>query len=220
MTKKLIISRVGVIRQVSAKAELEPVNHPKADVGHYPRTFLQDTCVGANHLTYVKVNSWRVSAGVHDPYSLRDTTLKRLNNTDSEATQTDLDVSVGAYTISLTGTGKIIFNGGDQVEWGTGSLTQDEILSDETTTVEFKGARAPQSVTICLTTDTQQVSKIELIDTHSIQKIMNPEFNQVETHFYDVESWWVASLDPEIVPPDVLGYLEGFNEYTLYTVFE
>lgn len=219
MTKKLIISKVGVIRQIAVKSELEPVQHPKAATGHYPRDFMSDACVGANHLTFVIVNEWNVTTGTHDPYSLKNAVLKRLNNTVSEVTQTGLGVTVGTYSIALTGAGLIIFNDGGDYEWSTGAITKQERLVNQTATVKFKN-KSPQSITIRLENDADEVSAVTLSSSAGSQQIVNYDFTQVETHFYDVESFWTASLFPEIVPPDTLGYLEGFNQHNLYTIFE
>lgn len=218
MTKKLIIKRVGVIRQVSARAELVPQGHPPVQQ-KYPRRYLVDGCVGESHITFNIVNDWSVAAGVHDPFSLYQAILKRLNSVDTEVTQTGLSLNVATYSISLTGAGLIIFNNGGTYEWDSGSVTNQERLVNTTTNVKFKTS-TPDSITIRLENDTDGVAAVSLKDNTGQELILNNDFMDVDTHYYDIDSWHVASEDPAIVPPDVLGYLQGFNELDLYTVFE
>lgn len=208
-----------MIRQVSARADLEPIGHPAPGGGHYPRDFLVDQCVGVDHLTYTIVTDWRVTAGTFDPYSLYNAILKRLNSVDAEVTQSGLSLNVATYNISLTGAGLIIFEGGGDYEWSTGGMTNQDRLVDQSATVTFKSS-APTSVTVRLEDDADQVSVVSITDSNGVEQLKNPDFGQFETHFYDIESWHDAVENPEIIDPDVLGFLEGYNEYILFTVFE
>lgn len=219
MTKRLVIKQVGLIRQTSARAELEPIGHPAPGGGHYPRDFLTDQCVGVDHLTYTIITDWQVSAGTFDPFSLYNAILKRLNSVNAEVTQSGLSLNVATYNISLTGAGLIIFNGGGDYEWSTGGMTSQDRLVDQSATVTFKST-TPTSVTIRLENDADEVSALSITDSNGVEQLLNPDFTQTEEHFYDIDSWHDAVEQPEIVPPDVLGYLQGYNEHILYTVFE
>lgn len=227
MTKKLVIKCVGLIKQLNTKAELAPTQHPPKStgtsgeaVGHYPRAFDDHImCTGVNHLTFTITTHWRVASGVFDPFSLYLAVLKRLNSTDSEATQSGLSLNTGTYQLSLSGAGRIFFDNGGEYEWDSGSMTQNDRLSDQTTNIKFKN-KAPDTIRIKLENDDDQIHSISLKDSSGNEQLLNPDFTQVETHFYDIEAWYVAATDPELVPPDVLGLLEGFNSAALYTVFE
>lgn len=219
MTKRLVLKQVGLIRQTNARAELEPIGHPAPGGGHYPRDLQTDQCVGVDHLTYTFVTDWRVSAGTFDPFSLYNAILKRLNSVNTEVTQSGLSLNVATYNISLTGAGLIIFNSGGDYEWSTGGMTNQDRLVDESATVTFK-SNTPASVTIRLENDTDEVSALSITDSNGVEQLLNPDFNQIEEHFYDIDSWHDAVEYPGIIPPDVLGYLQGYNEHILYTVFE
>ena len=219
MTKRLVIKQVGLIRQVGARAELEPIGHPAPGGGHYPRDLLTDQCVGVDHLTYTIITDWHSTAGTFDPFSLYNAILKRLNSVNAEVTQSGLSLNVDTYNISLTGAGLIIFNGGTDYEWSTGGMTSQDRLVDQSATVTFKNI-APTSVTIRFEHDVDEVSAVSITDSNGVEQLLNSDFTQQEEHFYDIESWHAAAESPGIVPPDVLGYLQGYNEHILYTVFE
>lgn len=219
MGKRLIIKQVGVIKQVAAKAELEPTPHPKQAQTHYPRDFLQDACVGANHVTFTIITGWTVEEGVFEPRGLYQSILKRLNDTAATTVQKVLGLSPTTYQITVQGSARIEFDNGGTYEWGTGSITNSDVVTNRTTTVKFSG-QVPDTIKIRLESNDQQVSSISLKNEQGVEQLINNDFTQVETHFYDVESWWVASLDERMVPRNTLGFLEGFNEYNLYTLFE
>jgi len=92
-------------------------------------------------------------------------------------------------------------------------------LVDQSATVTFKST-VPTSVTIRFEHDVDEVSALSITDSNGVEQLLNSDFTQIEEHFYDIESWYGAVEQPEIVPPDVLGYLQGYNEHILYTVFE
>lgn len=221
MAIRLVITQVGLITRVGARADLqkEVTHHPPLPDPHYPREFQADHCLGHDHLTFVIVDQWKNTIGVHDPFSLYQAVLKRLNSTDSEVTQSGLSLNVATYSISLTGEGLITFHGDGAYEWATGSTAAAEMLNNQTTTVTFKGA-APTGISIRLLNDSDQVSAISLTDSTGAEHIKNHDFTQKIDHFYDIESWLVAATDVKMVPKDVLGYLEGYNSHMLYTVFE
>ena len=98
-------------------------------------------------------------------------------------------------------------------------MTNQDRLVDQSATVTFKNS-APTSVVIRLENDADEVSAVSITDSNGVEQLKNPDFSQFESHFYDIESWHAAAEDPDIVDPDVLGYLEGYNEYILFTVFE
>lgn len=219
MTKRLILRQVGLIRQTSARAELEPVGHPAPGGGHYPRDFETDQCVGVDHLTYTIIPHWQNTSGVFDPYSLYNAILKRLDSVEAEVTQSGLGLNVGTYNISLTGAGLITFHDGGDYEWSSGSMIKQERLVDQSATVIIKST-APTSVTIRLENDIDELSAISITDNNGVEQLINHDFTQFEEHFYDIDSWHDAAIHPEIVPTDVLGYLQGYNQHILYTVFE
>ena len=220
MTKKLIIKQIGLVRQVGAKSELRKLEHPPSEISHYPRQPDTDICTGSDHITYTRIDDWSVVTGVFDPFSLSDAILKRLNSEDTETTQSSLSLEIDTtYQLGLTGAGLIIFEGGSNYEWSSGSLSNMEMLTDQTVDVVFRNT-APTAISIRLITQTQEVTNISLKNPQGVEMIRNNDFTQVETHFYDVNAWYVAAHDERMVPKNVLGYLEGFNDSFIYTVFE
>lgn len=218
MGKRLIIKQVGVIKKVGAKAELEPEPHPKHATNHYPRDIFSDVCVGANHLTFTIISGWTVQEGVFEPRGLKTSVLKRLNNTAATTIQKVLGLNPGLYQLTVDGTARVMFDNGGTYAWGTGSMSNQDILTNETTTVRFNN-KAPDTIKIRLENEEHQVNSISLKNEQGVEQLINNDFTEIETHFYDVESWWVASLDERMVPRDTLGFLEGFNEFNLYTIF-
>lgn len=218
MAKKLIIKQVGVIKKVGAKAELEPEPHPKHATNHYPRDIFTDACVGANHLTFTIITGWTVSEGVFEPRGLRTSMLKRLNHVAATTIQKVMSLHPGIYELTIDGTARVGFENGGSYVWSSGSLNNFDTLSNETTTIQFN-TKAPDTISIRLEDDTQHVNSISLKNEQGVEQLINNDFTRVETHFYDVESWWKASLDERMVPRDTLGFLEGFNEFNLYTIF-
>lgn len=223
MTKRLIISRVGVIKGVSAKAELKPQQHPPVgpagSTHSYPRQFDVDICTGSDHITYNRVKHWSVTTGVFDPTFLSDAILKRLNSVDTETAQTGLSLETGTYQIGLTGEGIIMFHNGGGYTWGSGSLIHAERLINQDTTVTFT-TTAPDTITIKLINTTDQVTAVSLKNNSGEEMILNGTFEDVEEHFYDIDAWYTASKETDRIPTDVLGWLEGYNESLIYTVFE
>lgn len=220
MTKKLLIKQIGLVRQVGAKSEIKKIEHPPSEISHYPRVPDTDICTGSDHLTFVTVSDWSAVSGVFDPFSLSEAVLKRLNSTDAETTQSSLSLEVDTtYQLGLTGAGLIIFENGNNYEWGTGALGNSEMMNNQTTTVVFRGS-APDKITIKLVTDDQQIEAISLTDPEGNEIIRNNDFINATTHFYGINAWYVATKDERIVPRDTLGYLQGFNDDMIYTVFE
>lgn len=209
-----------MVRQVGAKSELKKVEHPPTGISHYPRVPDTDICTGSDHLTYTRVDDWSVVSGVFDPFSLHQAILKRLNSVDTETTQSGLSIEIDTtYQLSLTGAGLIIFENGNNYEWSTGGLSNSELINNQTVSVTFRNT-APDKINIRLVTDDQQVQAISLTDPQGVEIIRNNDFTRVETHFYDTNAWYVAALDERMVPKDALGYLEGFNDSFIYTIFE
>ena len=223
MTRRLIISRVGVIKGVSAKAELKPQQHPPVgpygSTHAYPRQFDTDICTGSDHITYNRVKHWSVTSGVFDPFSRSDAILKRLNSVDTETAQTGLSLDTGTYQIGLTGAGIIQFHNGGSYSWGSGSLVHGERLVDQNTTVTFIN-QAPDSISLKLINSVDEIVAISLKNSAGEEMLLNGTFDDVEEHFYDIDAWYTASTETDRIPTDVLGWLQGYNDSLIYTVFE
>lgn len=224
MTKRLIIKQVGVIGKTGITAALEPVMHPPRGNGidgGYPRLIDVDICTGSDHITYNKINNWSVANGLFDPFSLFDATLKRLKSVDTEATQSGLSVTTGTYVVTLTGEGTISFTGGSGYSWSTGSLTNSEHLNNQSAIITFAGNSTPASVSIVMKNDTDMVTRLSMVKQGSPddELIINGDFTDVTSHYYDIEGWYTAVLSNNI-PLDVLGWLQGFNETVIYGVHE
>lgn len=223
MTKRLIIKQVGVISRSGITAAIEPTGHPPTGNGidtGYPRLIGVDVCTGSDHITYNKIKNWTVTQGDFDPFSLSDATLKRLKSVDSETTQTGLSVTTDTYVVTLTGEGTISFSGGGGYQWSTGNYTNSETLQDQTVTVTFTES-TPTGISITLTSDTTTVTKVSMThqSTPDIELIVNNDFTDVESHYYDIEGWY-TTVDNNRIPADTLGWLQGFNDDVIYTIFE
>lgn len=226
MTIRLIIKRVGLIGRTDIHAAITPPKHPAPGPGvnlGYPRLLGQDICTGSDHITYNKLYDWSATHGVFDPFYLFGSILKRLNDTTASITQTGLSLDINTiYCLKLTGAGTISFTpetGG--CTWSSGSITNTESLSDQEVEVVFTTV-APSSISITLNNNSQEITSISLKkknDPLAEEILSNTEFDQYEEHYYSIEGWYQAT-DSGTIPVDALGWLQGFNDDIIWTVFE
>ena len=222
-TNALIVDRVRLIDRVHFRAYPIPGDWPRLYKGdnalnsHFPRFFLRDICTGSDHLTLTMINNWRVTSGVFDPFSLFDSTLSRYENVNTQTTQTINNLQTNTqYQITVTGNGVISFSGstGTLYSWGRNNNRFD----NETKTVEFLGS-PPTEFSVKVDSG-DEINKVSMIDPTGTEMITNNDFTQTEEHFYDIEGWYVDSDNVNIVPPQALGYLQGFNDTQIFTIFE
>ena len=95
-------------------------------------------------------------------------------------------------------------------------------LDTESVTVSWS-TRAPSAVKVELLTNTQEVSSINLQPdigngTYGTNIILNPDFLQHDSYFYDLVGYWKDEKDELTVPQNAMGWLQGFNEYVLFTI--
>ena len=230
-TTPLVFNRVGMINRTHVFAKPVQQYWPRLqyDAGypkpHFPRMIDTDMCVGDNHITLHKVNNWSVTSGSFDPISLYTTMLQRDTNDNAQTTQTLSGLSTNTtYNISLTGDATISFSGGTgtQYSWNgsAAGFTNSIIFSDNSATVSFTND-TPDVISVKLNNNTQTVSKILMINNTTGQNIVrNSDFSVVDEHFYSIEEWYSDSFDNNIVPTDTLGYLQGFNDALIFSIFE
>lgn len=194
---------------------------------NWPDEYAFDTiCAGDDHLTLNILNDWTSpgdTMAVFDPFSLVDGVLKRLNNLTTEAVQTGVGVSTNTtYRLTLSGAGRVSFEGGVDISWEDASTDNYKDLDTESVTVSWS-TRAPSAVKVELLTNTQEVSSINLQPdigngTYGTNIILNPDFLQHDSYFYDLVGYWKDEKDELTVPQNAMGWLQGFNEYVLFTI--
>lgn len=185
-----------------------------------------DFCTVTDHLTYNIVTDWTVTTGVFDPYELFDGTLKRNTVSDALVIQTLPTIQTGVnYCVSVSSSGfcNITFNSGN-MSWSDGSTSNTKIFtSNGANSVSF--STAPTTISIRLTQNNSEIYNISMkqgtcANITGAELLANPSFENVESRLYDVETWYLDSQDPEEVPTNTLGWLEGYNTSQLFTIFE
>ena len=214
------IKQVKVVKGCSVTAS--PVEPRWPDLGylHLVRQFMTDICTGSDHITFNKVSDWSVTSGIFDPFYLFGASLKRYNNTNTQATQTLSGLQTGtSYSLSLSGSATVSFSGPAGVVYSWGSSTQ--IMSDQTVSIDFTTA-VPTSISVKLNNANDEVAAVSMVDQAApeTELLNNIDFVNVEEHFYDIDSWYTDSDNEEIVPHDTLGWLAGFNDSQIFTIFD
>lgn len=222
MTKRLIFKQCGVINKVSIRAVIEPEKHPPKGAGidgGYPRILDLDICTGSDHITYNKINNWSVTQGTFDPFSLFDATLKRLEAVTTEVTQAGVSFTLDTYSVKLAGKGSISFTGGSGYNWSTGNTTNAETIDNDEVTVTFTGT-PPTGISIQMQNNIDEIQSISItLESTDEEVLVNGDFTDIEVQFYDIESWYGDAYSG-IIPRDALGWLQGFNDSIIYTIFE
>ena len=189
----------------------------------WPDPILFDHCLGGDHVTLNVIQDWSVYTGNFDPFPLVDRVLKRLGSVTAGAVQTGVAVSVNTlYKLTLSGEGRLIFDGAQGVEWSNNTTNNYIDLTTESVYVSCN-VTAPTTLKIELQTNSQTVSSVQLQehqfgDTYGGNIINNFRFLTIEEHYYDIVGYWKDETDPETVPSDALGWLQGFNDYMVYTI--
>lgn len=235
-TAPLVIRQVGLIDRSHVHAKPLQAKWPRMRhdgdgvfTPHFPAEINNDGCAANDHLTYNKIPHWYVCNGEFEPVSLYEGTLQRNIDSYSQACQdlTNSGIQTGYYRIALSGAATVIFGGttttyswwGDQGENNTGS---DVRIEDGYANVAF-GVSTPHTIGVRMDNNTDQVEAITMTYmevTPNEQVIKNHSFEEVDVYFYDIEGWYEDSKDTTVVPTDTLGWLEGFNDSQIYTVFE
>jgi len=235
-TAPLVIRQVGLIDRSHVHAKPLQAKWPRMRhdgdgnfTPHFPAEINNDGCAANDHLTYNKIHDWYVCTGEFDPYSLYEGVLKRLisNNTQVCQDLTSSGIVVGEhYRVSLSGSGTISFGGTNTVcTWmyaAAGNTGNSIRLEDGTADITF-GVAPPDTIAIKLDNNSDEVYSISMLDVHenpAVEMLQNTTFNEIGTYFYDIEGWYEDTKDTDLVPTNVLGWLEGFNDSQIYTVFE
>jgi hypothetical protein len=219
MTRKLIIKQVGVIRKITVKSEIQPDRHPVEPPKRHTRDIFSTGCGVEDHITFAMITSWSVNDGVFNPQALYQSKLKQHNQHAAEVVQSLPELSPGTYQLTIVGSAVVSFENGGTYSWSKGSQTNEELVQDETVSITFNTS-APDTIKLALRNQNHVVDSVSMKDASDNSHIQNGQFTEMETHFYDLQSWFIASVDPKVIPPDTLGYLQGYNEHELYTVFE
>ena len=235
-TAPLVIRQVGLINRSHVHAKPLPARWPRMRhdgdgvfTPHFPAEINNDGCAANDHLTFNRVTDWYVCAGEVDPFMLYDSQLQRSVASNTQICQdlTTVDIHTGHYRVALSGSATIVFGGTNTTySWfsgqGDGNTGNTIRLQDGFADVSF-GVSAPHTIGIRLDTNDDNVDAIELIDVHetpNIQVLKNNMFEQSDVYFYDIEGWYEDSKDTTVVPANTLGWLEGFNDSQIYTIFE
>ena len=180
-----------------------------------------DFCAVSDHLTYNRVTDWSVGTGVFDPYELYDGVLQRYTTTNASVNQ-DLPTTMQTsttYHVTVSGQATVGFTGSG-FTWGDGSTGNSFVFDNSDQTIAFQNK--PTQIFILLTSDDDRVYSVSLSGDQSgvdnYEHVVNNTFDQIESELYDIESWYDES--PTSVSTDVLGWLEGYNDSQLFTVFE
>ena len=187
-----------------------------------PRVITDDPCIPDLHLTLQRVNNWAVDRGILEPQFLSSGTLKRLYATMSTSviqTLPELLTDV-TYEIALTGTGNVQFNGAGGYQWSTDSAFSHETMNNETMQVTFTDS-VPESITVSLNDGTEYIGEGSLKrEGGDEQLIQNGNFSSITSTLYTLDEWKQASNLPGAIELNTLGWLQGFNDYEIYTVFD
>jgi len=227
-TASLVIRR-GTINRSHVIAAPLPAKWPRMQhdgdgvfTPHFPASIENDGCAANDHLTFNKLESWYVCTGEFEPYSLFDASLRRNISLNTQACQslTDSGVALGNYRLSLSGSATVVFGGTTTTYgWSDGSSVNSKRLQNGFIDVSF-GVSPPTTIGIRLDNDNDTVEAISLKDTQNVEFISNSKFESASVYFYDIESWYADSEDTNLVPTNTLGWLEGFNDSQIFTVFE
>ena len=153
---------------------------------------------------------------------MRSSILKRLNGNDAEITQPGLSLDINKlYHINLTGAGIISFQTDGGCLWSSGALGDSEFIDSTTVTVQFTTI-APIGINILSDSNSTDISAISLkeVDGDGTELLSNPGFSDYYEHFYDVEGWYRAVDSGDTIDIDALGWLAGYNDHNIYTIFE
>lgn len=235
-TAPLVVKQVGLINRTHMRATPLPSKWPRLRhdgdgvfTPHFPAEINMDGCAANDHLTYNKIPHWYVCAGEFEPYALHDGSLLRNVNSASMVCQdlTNSGLSTGYYRVALSGAATVIFGGttttyswwGDQGAGNTGNTVQ---IEDGYANVAF-GVSTPHTISVRMDNNNDQVDAITLtyMEVNPTEQVLkNYSFEDSDMYYYDIESWYEDSKDTTIVPSNTLGWLEGFNDSQIYSVFE
>jgi len=86
-------------------------------------------------------------------------------------------------------------------------------------TVTFTGT-PPTGISIQMQDNVDEIQSISItLESTDEEVLVNGDFTDIEVQFYDIESWYGDAYSG-IIPRDALGWLQGFNDSIIYTIFE
>ena len=230
-TDPLVIRQVGLINRSHVHVKPLPDRWPRMRhsgdgvfTPHFPAEIDGALCAGNDHLTFNRVREWQVTTGEFDPYELYEGTLMRGKSTNTVVRQSLPVLSLNtAYSVAITGSCTVAFNSTTQ-EWGDGSTSNAKTFtSTGGWNIHFYSG-APTTISVFFNNNSDYLEHIQFregtLTSPGDDLISNTSFDQVDTHFYDIEGWYEDSKDVVSVPTDTLGWLEGFNDSQIFTVFE
>lgn len=169
---------------------------------------------GEDFITVNIINDWRCTKGQFDPFSLSAGVLKRLNSSVAGAAQSVTLKSNTDYIIDVTGSGRIKFNG---IVNSSGAFVSDLRITD--TTITISAIDTITTITVELTDDDElSLLSIKEIDT-DIQIVSNGNFMTKNDEFYEIHGWHLDQPDPSAIDPYSIGWVQGFNEHIIYSLF-
>lgn len=230
-TAPLVIRQVGLINRSHVHAKPLPDRWPRMRhsgdgvfTPHFPAGIDSALCAGNDHLTFNRVLDWQVTTGEFDPYELYNTTLKRGKSTNTVVRQTLSTVSLNtSYSVAITGSCTVAFNSTTQ-QWGDGSTSNAKTFTGTGGWNIHFYSGAPTTISVFFNNNSDYLEQIRFregnLSSPGDDLLTNTSFEQINTHFYDIEGWYEDSKDNISVPTDTLGWLEGFNDSQIFTVFE
>ena len=230
-TAPLVIRQVGLINRSHVHAKPLPDRWPRMRhsgdgvfTPHFPAEIDGANCAASDHLTFNKVRNWRVTTGEFDPYDLYSSTLKRSTPVNAVIFQVLPTISLNtSYNVAITGSCTVAFNSTTQ-QWGDGSTSNAKTFtSTGGWNIHFYSG-APTTISVFFNNNSDYLEHIQFregtLTSPGDNLILNTSFDEIDSHFYDIESWYEDSKDNVSVPTDTLGWLEGFNDSQIFTVFE
>ena len=235
-TAPLVIKQVGLINRTHMRITPLPSKWPRMRhdgdgyfTPHFPASIIDDGCISDDHLTYNKLPHWYVSTGEFEPYTLHDGSLRRNTGNNAMVCQdlTTTGIVNGYHRVALSGSATIVFGGTTTTySWwdaqGAGNTGNTVRLEDGYANVAF-GVSPPHTIGVRMDNNDDQVDEITLTYMEvspGVQLLENNSFEESDVYFYDIEGWHEDSKDTTIVPLNTLGWLEGYNDSQIFTVFE
>ena len=173
-------------------------------------------CFGNALLTVNKIKNWQCHIGQFDPIYLDSNVLFRNLNRVAGLRQ-NINLEPGKYQLSLTGKARVAIKGGNTSINGGGHIA---VIDNDS--VELNVTSKPECILIELIGDSNQdfVSSVSIsADNSSENLLINGDFSEVESSFYDLTEWYILQSISSEVDPYSIGWIIGFESGMYYTMF-
>ena len=187
-----------------------------------PVISLDESCIAEIFLTLNVIDDWVVHRGILEPNFLSSNILRKLFDTMNTSIKQELPSieTDTVYEVQLTGKGTVQFEGTGGYKWSTASSQDSESLDNETVDITFID-RVPTHIKIILNSADDNVGGISVRGKSTKDDIIrNGDFDSITSTQYSLNEWRSASSTPGFIPLNSLGWLNGFNESEIYTIFD